>query len=497
MKQYFGLIHPKPLTNLVKHLQGMIKGRLWLKILVAMVLGLAVGMLLTPQAALLEREAAEVVGSWLAIPGNIFLGLIQMIVIPLIFASIIRGLASSEDLDQLKKVGIRIAFYFLATTILAVIVGLGVSSIIGPGHYIDAKLTSAVGIASDEPAPDADADSNNIENGMVGTSETAGAYEATDCDAGAGIGSLPEIFVSLIPENPLGSMVKREMLQVVLFAIIIGLALVAIPPRQAQPIISLMGSLQEVCMTVVRWAMCLAPLAVFGLLAQITIKVGLDVLMGMAVYVGTVLFGLLLMLCIYLLIVAFVARLSPAQFLSAIREVQLLAFSTSSSAAVMPLSMQTAEHKLAVRPSISQFLIPLGATINMDGTALYQAAATVFLAQVFKVELGFPALLLIVVTTVGASIGSPATPGVGIVILAMVLNSVGIPSSGIALIIGVDRILDMSRTVINVTGDLTACLVMDRWVGGKKTAAEELQEEAEREKLRLREGDDVILGEGN
>lgn len=496
MKQYFGLIHPKPLTNLVKHLQGMIKGRLWLKILVAMVLGLAVGMLLTPQADLLEREAAEVVGSWLAIPGNVFLGLIQMIVIPLIFASIIRGLASSEDLDQLKKVGIRIAFYFLATTILAVIIGLSISSIIGPGHYIDAELTSAVGIALDEPAPDADTDSNNSENRIAGDRETQDTCEVTNGGAG-GIGSLPEIFVSLIPENPLGSMVKREMLQVVLFAIIIGLALVAIPPKQAQPIISLMGSLQEVCMTVVRWAMCLAPLAVFGLLAQITIKVGLDVLMGMTVYVGTVLLGLLLMLCVYLLIVTFIARLSPAQFLSAIREVQLLAFSTSSSAAVMPLSMQTAEHKLAVRPSISQFLIPLGATINMDGTALYQAAATVFLAQVFKVELGFPALLLIVVTTVGASIGSPATPGVGIVILAMVLNSVGIPSSGIALIIGVDRILDMSRTVVNVTGDLTACLIMDRWVGGKKTAVEELQEEAEREKLRLREGDDVILGEGN
>lgn len=491
MKQYFGSIHPKPLTNLVKHLQGMIKGRLWLKILVAMILGLAVGMLLTPQANLLEREAAEVVGSWLAIPGNIFLGLIQMIVIPLIFASIIRGLASSEDLDQLKKVGIRIAFYFLITTILAVIIGLSVSIIIGPGNYIDAELTSAVGIAAEDPATSA-GNSNN-KDGMAGTEAVPDTCETTD--GTAGLDNLPEIFVSLIPENPLGSMVKREMLQVVLFAIIIGLALVAIPPKQAQPIISLMGSLQEVCMTVVRWAMCLAPLAVFGLLAQITIKVGLDVLMGMAVYVGTVLLGLVIMICIYLLIVFFVARLSPLQFLSAIREVQLLAFSTSSSAAVMPLSMQTAEHKLSVRPSISQFLIPLGATINMDGTALYQAAATVFLAQVFKVELGFPALLLIVVTAVGASIGSPATPGVGIVILAMVLNSVGIPSSGIALIIGVDRILDMSRTVINVTGDLTACLVMDRWVGGKKTAAEELREEAEREKRRLSKGDDVILGE--
>jgi Na+/H+-dicarboxylate symporter len=159
----------------------------------------------------------------------------------------------------------------------------------------------------------------------------------------------------------------------------------------------------------------------------------------------------------------------------------------------MPLSLQTAE-KLQVRPSISQFLIPLGASINMDGTALYQGVATVFLAQVFGIELNIPALLLIVVTAVGASIGAPATPGVGIIILAMVLNSVGIPTSGIALIIGVDRILDMSRTAINVTGDLTACLVLDRWIGGKKTANEERYEENVREKIRLSTGEDVITG---
>jgi len=242
----------------------------------------------------------------------------------------------------------------------------------------------------------------------------------------------------------------------------------------------------------VRWAMSLAPLAVFGLLAQITIEIGLDALLGMSVYVGTVILGLLLMIVVYLIIGGIVARSNPVHFLGAVREVQLLAFSTSSSAAVMPLSMQTAEDKLGVRPSISQFLIPLGASINMDGTALYQAAATVFLAQVFNVELGLPALLLILVTTVGASIGSPATPGVGIVILAMVLHSVGIPASGIALIIGVDRILDMSRTAVNVTGDLTACLVMDRWVGGKKTAAEERLEEAKREEVRNCDDEDVI-----
>ena len=468
MKKYLEMIHPKPLTGLMSYLQGMIQGRLWLKIIIAMFAGIITGIILSPQTGLIAKDTGMLIGSWLAIPGNIFLGLIQMIVVPLIFASIIRGLASSDDLDQLKKIGIRLVIYFLITTSIAIVIGLSVSTIIEPGNYIDAEFAE-VDVDTEE---------------LIGNGEE-------DPDTPGAVG-LPEIVVNLIPQNPLGSMVEREMLQVVFFAIFIGLALVAMPPRQAQPILSLMGSLQEVCMTVVRWAMYLAPFAVFGLLAQITIKVGLDALLGMAVYVGTVILGLLLMIIVYLLIVSFIARHNPLRFLSAVREVQLLAFSTSSSAAVMPLSMQTAEEKLGVRPSISQFLIPLGASINMDGTALYQAAATVFLAQVYNVELGIPALLLILVTTVGASIGSPATPGVGIVILAMVLSSVGIPASGVALIIGVDRILDMSRTAVNVTGDLTACLVMDRWVGGKSTAEEERQEEMKRSEKRDCDGEDVI-----
>ncbi len=453
MKQYLEKIHPKPLTYLAGHLQGLIQGRLWMKILVAMFLGIGTGILLSPATGLLDQGTANMVGSWLALPGNVFLSLIQMIVVPLIFASVIRGLAASEDMDYLRKIGVRIVIYFLITTSIAIIIGLTVTTIIQPGSFIDEGFMAAVAPGDlpdeiDEETPD--------------------------------MGTLPEIVVSLIPENPLGSMVERDMLQVVLFAIIIGLALVAINPQQAKPLLSLMGSLQEVCMTVVRWAMLLAPLAVFGLLAQVTIKVGLDALLGMAVYVGTVLLGLLILLCFYLLIVALYCRMNPLFFLGAVREVQLLAFSTSISAAVMPLSMKTAEEKLKIRPSISQFLIPLGASINMDGTALYQGAATVFLAQVFGVELGLPALLLIVVTAVGASIGSPATPGVGIIILSMVLRSVGIPTAGIALIIGVDRILDMSRTAVNVTGDLTASLVMNRMLGGRQTAEEEQDEDRKR-----------------
>ncbi len=433
------LLHPRSLKHLNRHLQELIKGRLWAKILLAMALGVGIGVVLGPTTGIIDPHVAEIMGNWLAMPGNLFLGVIQMIVIPLIFASIIRGLASSDDMDQLRKMGLRVVIFFVVTTTLAIIIGLGSAMLIRPGDYIDSTL---------------------IQTLMVETETVAAVEGPVDTPS---LGDVPGIVVNLLPVNPLGSMIEKEMLQVVLFAIIFGIALVSLPPKQARPLLDLLDSIQDVCMTVVRWAMLLAPLAVFGLLAQITMRVGIDVLLGMAVYVGTVLGGLLMMLLCYLVILMFTG-IKPWYFLRSAREVMLLAFSTSSSAAVMPLSIQTAEEKLGVRSSISQFVIPLGATINMNGTALYQGAATVFLAQVFGVELSVPTLLLVVLTTVGASIGSPATPGVGIIILAMVLTSAGIPTSGIALIIGVDRILDMSRTAINVTGDLTATRVMDRWI---------------------------------
>jgi Na+/H+-dicarboxylate symporter len=378
---------------------------------------------------------------------------------------------ASEDLEHLRQLGLRLVFYLTITTIVAITIGIGVTTVLQPGQFIDQSLVTSV-----------------VETAPAESQE--GITETPELEA------FPDIVISLFPENPLGSMMKGEMLQVVLFSLIIGFALVTMVSNHAKPLLELLGSIQEVCMTVVRWAMYLAPLAVFGLLAQITIKVGFEALLGMAAYVGTVLLALLLLLCFYLLIVFFVSGKSPLAFMGAIREAQLLAFSTSSSAAVMPLSLKTAKEKLKVRPSISEFVIPLGTTINMDGTALYQGAATVFLAQVFGIELGLSALVLIVVTTVAASLGTPATPGVGIVILSLVLESAGIPTAGIALILGVDRILDMSRTVLNVTGDFTACLVMDRWVGGSKTFEEELSEEEEREKKRAETGEDVIYNVG-
>ncbi|NIT36413.1 MAG: cation:dicarboxylase symporter family transporter [candidate division Zixibacteria bacterium] len=440
--QPLGLIQPQNLKRLAHHLQTLIKSRLWLQILFGMALGVAVGLSLGPTGALVGREAAKAIGDWLAIPGKIFLTLIQMIVIPLVFSSVILGLAASENLAQLRRLGLRLAPYFVLTTAVAITIGIGASLVVKPGEYIESGMVAAA-----------------LETEMPQVDE---ALTKTPT-----LRDLPDKIVRVLPQNPLGAILGKEMLQIVLFALIIGLALVTLAPEQSRPLLDLLGSVQEVCMKVVRWAMLLAPLAVFGLLAQITARVGPDVLIGTGVYVATVLLGLLAMLCLYLVIVYTISGRAPWNFLGKVRDVQLLAFSTSSSAAVMPLTIKTAEEKLAVKTSIAQFLVPLGTTVNMDGTALYQGAATVFLAQAFGVDLSLGALVLVVVTTVGASIGSPATPGVGIVILATVLASVGIPASGIALILGVDRILDMSRTAVNVTGDLTACVVMDRWVGGR------------------------------
>jgi len=461
-------IYPRPLKHLSSHLYALVKGRLWLKVLVGMAAGIGAGILIGAPVNLVDVKTATIIGDWVALPGQIFLTLIQMIVVPLVFASVIRGLAASEDMDQLKKLGSRVVAYFIFTTAIAITIGLVTATAIKPGDYVDTTNTKI-------PA------------------KKAPATDVQPLDQPGDVSSIPELIVEILPENPLVSMVEKEMLQVVLFAVILGLTLIAMDPEKARLVLDLMGALQEICMTVVRWAMVLAPFAVFGLMARITIKIGLDALLGMAAYVGTVLLGLVFLLIFYLLVVTVLGKKNPFDFLKKIRDVQLLAFSTSSSAAVMPLSMKTAEEKLKVRPSISQFLIPFGATINMDGTALYQGVATVFLAQVFGVDLGMTALLLIIVTAVGASIGTPATPGVGIVILATVLRSAGIPASGVALIIGVDRILDMSRTALNVTGDLTACTVMDRLVGGKKSSEEAEADEEKREMKRKETREDVVI----
>lgn len=462
-------LHPVSLKYLSRTLTSLVRGRLWLQVLVAMALGLGLGVLIGPSVGWVAPETASLIAAWLALPGQLFLALIQMIVIPLVFASIIRGLAASEDIDQLRRLGSVVVTYFIVTTAVAIVIGLALASVIEPGRLIDGA---------------------NITGALAPPTETEAGVATLPS-----LAELPSALVNILPSNPLTSMVSGDMLQVVIFAMIMGGALVLMRPEQAKPLLEVLGTLQEVCMIVVRIAMRLAPIAVFGLLAQLTAKIGLGALVGMAVYVGTVLLGLALVLVLYLVIVAVFGRRSPVAFMRACREVVLLAFSTSSSAAVMPLSIETAEEKLKLRPSVVQFVIPVGATLNMNGTALYQGVATVFLAQVFNVDITLSGMALVVITAVGASIGSPATPGVGIVILSMVLNSVGIPPAGIALIMGVDRILDMSRTAVNVVGDLVAAVLMDQWIGGPTPLSEIHAVQTQANQLEDKTGETVFVAE--
>jgi len=458
-------IHPRSLRFQSYRLLGLVRNRLWLQVLIGMALGIVTGVLLGPSVAWVEPSTGTIIGSWLALPGHIFLAALQMIVVPLVVASVARGIASGENTQQLRRVGTQVSLYFVVTTIIAAALGIALAALIQPGTFIDATA---------------------LQDGA------AAAPAVTPLTSG-GLAGIPDRVVALVPQNPLASMVQREMLQIVLFSVVVGVALVSIPAEQAKPLLELLGSVQAVCITVVRFAMLIAPLAVFGLLAQLTTRTGLAALAGLSVYVGTVLLGLLLLLAMYVGIVWWVGGQRPLWFLQSTREVLLLAFSTSSSAAVMPLSIRTAEDKLGVRPSIAQFVVPLGATINMNGTALYQAVATVFLAQLFGIDLSLGQQALVVTIAVASAIGAPATPGVGIVILATLLAAVGVPLGGIALILGVDRLLDMCRTAINVAGDLSACVIMNRSVAGPTTAEEQRELRAQRESRRERDGEDVLV----
>lgn len=435
---------PRSLLSLHVYLTRLVEGKLWLQVLIGMVLGLLTGVAIGPDAGLMKPATGQVVGNWLAFPGRLFLVTIQMIVMPLVFASIIRALAGGPELGEIKRLGLMAALFFVVSTAVAAAIGIQLALLVQPGSYLAlGERMADFGVATD----------------VVPVAPPS-------------LQTLPDAVINLLPGNPLNSMVEGQMLQVVLFALVVGFALVSLPRDTARPLLELLSSLQEVCMAVVRWAMTIAPFAVFGLMAELTSRTGWQTLMGLGVYVLTVVLGLVILLGLYLLCVRVFAQRAPRAFLKDTRELLLLAFSTSSSAAVMPLSLKTAIDKLGVRPATAQFVIPLGATINMNGTALYQAVAAVFLAQVFQVDIGAGGLALIVAMAVGASIGSPATPGVGIVILATILTSIGVPAAGVALIIGVDRLLDMSRTAVNACGDLVACLLLDRWVGGGGPAVE-------------------------
>ena len=423
----------KTLKSLNTYLQKLVEGKLWLKVIIALFLGVGVGLLLSPQNGWLTKPTADAVGNWMSLPGMLFLKLVQMIMIPLIVASIITGIASNSK-ENLKKLGGGVLLYFLSTTIISVSIGTVLALLFKPGKFLHQQAL--------------------IEHDAIMNAGSEGAKLSFE------VNNIPKIITDLLPENPLASMVSGEMLPIVIFTIIIGVAVLMLPDKLLHPVKLMLSAIQEICMIVVNWAMVLVPIAVFGLMVQLTSSVGISSLTGLGYYVLIVLIGLIILVMLYLMIVGIIGKNNPLKFLRKIRDVQLLAFSTTSSAAVMPLSLKTAQEELGVDKAISNFIIPIGATVNMDGTALYQTITTLFIAQAYGIEMGLLNIIIVVVTIVAASIGTPAIPGGGVVILASVLSSAGIPAEGVIIIIGVERLLGMFRTAVNVTGDLTACIAV-------------------------------------
>lgn len=419
---------------------------LWKQMALGMLLGLICGWMAAPAGmAMLELNTLATALPWVMLPAKLFMALIGLIVMPLVFCSVMLAVCSGNDSHFIQRTGLAVVAYFIASTTLAVALGLFLSHLINPAQYVSASWASISGLHSVDSAVSA----------LSGGANT----------------SIPDMLTALIPVNPAAMFVSQSMLHIVIAAAIAGLATLALPHTQRTTLVALADAVQAACMKVVDWAMLIAPLAVFSFLFRLIADMGGDAIRTLGAYIATVLIGLACIFAAYLVLVTVVARRNPLVFLRHCRDALIVAFSSSSSAATMPLSLETAEDKLGVRPDIARLVIPLGATINMDGTAIYQIIVALFLTSLLGIDLTLTQNIILAATVVGASVGTPGTPGVGIVVLGGVLSRLGVPPEGIGLILSVDRFLDMCRTTINVMGDLTACVVMNKLLRPHKGSA--------------------------
>lgn len=408
------------------------------------VAGLVAGLLFGILAA--WQGWGGMIAAWIAPFGTIFLNALKLIAVPLVLASLVTGVASLSDTRRLSRIGGRTIAIYLGTTAVAVTIGLLVVNLLQPGRSV----------------PDA------MRLELQTTYATQAATGAASAEAAQARPPL-QVLVDIVPENAIAAFGNNAlMLQVVFVALLMGVALIQVTEAQRQPLLAFFESLNAVVIRLVGMIMRLAPVGVLALMAgTITAIAGDDLgqilrLLGaLGFYMATVLLGLVLhALGVYPLLLRMMSDMPVGRFLRAMLPVQLLAFSTSSSGATLPVTMKTAEEQLGISEEVSSFVLPLGATINMDGTALYQAVAAVFIAQTLGMDIGLGGQLTIVLTAVLASIGTAAVPGAGIIMLVIILEAAGIPSAGIALILGVDRLLDMVRTAVNVTGDATVATIV-------------------------------------
>lgn len=415
------------------------ESKLHTRILIAMLLGIPLGLILGPKAEYIRPV------------GILFIRLIRMIVVPLVFSSLFVGTASLGDIRKLGRIGLKTMGYYLCTTALAITIGLLLANAIGPGRSIDASTR----------------------NGLI---SSYGAAAGEKIEIALEKPGVIDTLVDIVPLNPVGSLAEGNLLQIIFFALVFGIAVTLVPGGRGKPLITFFEAVNEAMIRLVYIVMKIAPLGVLALIASVVGQFGTDILVSLLNYSLVVTAGLFIhMILVYSTAVWAFARMNIPAFFRGIRPAQLIAFSTSSSSATLPVTMECAEDNLGVSNEVASFVLPLGATINMDGTALYQGVAAVFIAQVYGIDLSFGDQITIVVMATLASIGAAGVPGVGIITLAMVLEQIGVPLEGIALILGVDRILDMLRSAVNVTGDASAAVIVAATEGelGKPENAEE------------------------
>jgi len=414
------------------------------KIIIGMVLGIIFGFIMN------SYDVQQFVTDWIAPFGKIFINLLKLIAVPLILASLIKGISDLKDISKIRDMGLRTIVIYIGTTLVAIVIGLSIVNFVKPGTGMPQETLEKIKMKYENDA------------GVTDKLVKASAQQ----DAGP-LKALVDIF----PSNIFQSMADAKMLQVIFFALFVGICLLLIGEKKAKPMVDIFDSLNEVVMKMVDVIMHFAPYAVFALMANVIIAFDdTEILVKLLQYALCVVGGLILMIGFYLILIKVFTKKSPLWFLSKISPAQLLAFSTSSSAATLPVTMERVEEHIGVDKEVSGFVLPVGATVNMDGTSLYQGIAAVFIMQVIWPEgLTFTNQLVIVATALLASIGSAAVPSAGMVMLVIVLESIGFPPEllpiGLALIFAVDRPLDMCRTVVNVTGDATVSMIVAKSLG--------------------------------
>ena len=412
------------------------------KILIGMGLGVLFGLLLS-----FVPQGSQFISDYIKPFGTIFINLLKLIAVPLILASLIKGVSDLKDISKLSQMGGRTIITYLITTLTAVTIGLILVNVIQPGKSISVETRNEL--------VEAYATDTQAKQAAAAKQQESGPLQA---------------LVDMVPSNIfLAASNNRNMLQVIFFALFFGIGMILLPGKKAKPVKKFFDSFNVIILKLIDLIMLAAPYGVFALLAALVVEApSLELFQALALYAITLLLGLAAMIVVYIIIVRVFTKRKPNFFMRGIAPAQLLAFSTSSSAATLPVTMECVEDNLGVDEEVASFVLPIGATINMDGTSVYQGVAAVFIAQAFGLDLSLSSQLGIVFTATLASIGTAAVPSAGIVMLVIVLAQAGIPEAGLALIFAIDRPLDMCRTIVNVTGDAAVSMIVGKSIGKLK-----------------------------